>query len=591
VANILEFPEYAPDISPFGEEESQLIQNVFPRKDGYGAVPSPSVYSAALAGPCRGYFAARKSDGSIVIFAGTATKLFQMSNTTFTWTDVSKGAGSYSSVPAADQWQFVQFNNFVIACQINTVPQVIDITTSNPFADLGGSPPQARYCAVVNRFLVLSGLGSSTPYRVQWSGLNALTTWDGTLSSGSQDLPDGGLVRGVGGGEYGLITQDTALRLLIFAPGTTYTFQIERLAYDKGIFTPLSLVRAGDNLFFCGNDGFQKVAFGQTPQFIGKERVDRTFFADVDASSPAFMIGAYDPGSTRVFWAYKSLAGATGQFDKVLCYDFALDKWTPILGWGGQYIASLARPGLTLEGMDALASGIISITGAVGSGAGGTAGSIKLTLGSEVANWNYGLADTQHTKGQPGTTTLSDGSQNTIEVYGVGGTTEANNNWNYTVVDGTHIALTGSTFVNTYTTGGAIGGAVDSFAFSFDDLATNPLAKLSIFDTSNRLNFLSGANLEALLDSSEHSLDGSRRSRVQGFRPDTDATTALGSIGARENIQTVPAYTTEQAVNSKGLCPMNVSTRMARARIRIPAGSVWTFATGVEPVFKPEGIR
>ena len=51
------------------------------------------------------------------------------------------------------------------------------------------------------------------------------------------------------------------------------------------------------------------------------------------------------------------------------------------------------------------------------------------------------------------------------------------------------------------------------------------------------------------------------------------------------------AYSAEQAVNGRGLCPANVSTRLARARLRIPAGTSWSFATGVEPEFAPEGKR
>src|SRR5262245_20399438 len=180
----------------------------------------------------------------------------------------------------------------VIAVQINTVPQVFDLTSASAFADLGGSPPQARYVAVVNRFVVLSGMGTSTPYRIQWSGLNAVTTWtSGVNSSDFQDLPDGGVVRAIGGGETGLITQDGSLRRMIFAPGAPYVFQIERVAQDKGIFAPLSLVRAGDRLFFCGNDGFYMILPGGYPVPIGKERFDRTFFGDVDTGQLHLIIG------------------------------------------------------------------------------------------------------------------------------------------------------------------------------------------------------------------------------------------------------------------------------------------------------------
>jgi hypothetical protein len=337
-----DIPEFAPDLSPFGKPESQLIQNVLPRKDGYGPIPSPSVYSSALPAPCRGFFRARNSDGSVTIFAATATKLYKLNNTNFTWNDISKGGGSYTGVPSSDQWQFAQFNNFIFAVQINIAPQVFDLTSSSAFADLGGSPPQARYIAVVNRFVVLSGLGSSTPYRIQWSGLNATTTWtSGVSSSDFQDLPDGGIVRGIGGGETGLIMQDAAIRRMIFAPGSSYIFQIERVAQDKGIFAPLSLVRGGDRLFFCGNDGFQMVQPGGYPQPIGKERVDRTFFADADSSNLQLMQGAYEPRSTRVYWAYKSLAGASGVFDKVLVYDYALDRWAIATGIMGEYLSNL----------------------------------------------------------------------------------------------------------------------------------------------------------------------------------------------------------------------------------------------------------
>ena len=102
-------------------------------------------------------------------------------------------------------------------------------------------------------------------------------------------------MRGVAGGESGLIMQDASIRRMIYAPGSPVIFQIERLAQDKGIFAPLSLVRAGDRVFFCGNDGFQSVQPGGYPSFIGKERVDRTFFADVDSSNLQLMLGASDP--------------------------------------------------------------------------------------------------------------------------------------------------------------------------------------------------------------------------------------------------------------------------------------------------------
>jgi hypothetical protein len=251
-------------------------------------------------------------------------------------------------------------------------------------------------------------------------------------------------------------------------------------------------------------------------------------------------------------------------------------------------MATLSKPSATLEAMDTFASGTIAVTGAASNG---SAGLIRLAVTGLTANWIYGLSDTTHNKGDAGTTNLNDGSQNTIEVQGVVGTTEANGNWKYTVINSTHIDLIGSTFSHAYVSGGTIGGAIDALTFSMDSITSSPLLSLTLFDTSNQLNFTNGANLEATLDSAEHQMDGGRRSRVQGIRPDTDAATCFGSIGARENIQSTVSYSTEQAVNARGLCIANVSTRLARGRIRIPSGTTWTFISGVEPFFKQEGIR
>jgi hypothetical protein len=95
-----------------------------------------------------------------------------------------------------------------------------------------------------------------------------------------------------------------------------------------------------------------------------------------------------------------------------------------------------AKPGLTLEDLDALAPGSQTITDATDNGT----GLIRLTVGS-TAGWVTG----DHKK-----------------VSGVLGPTEANGPWAITVIDGTHIDLQGSTFTHAYTGGGIVGGSVDA---------------------------------------------------------------------------------------------------------------------------------
>jgi len=485
---ILPFPEYRPDLSDYEGQATRSILNVLPRADGYGPWADFSALSAALAAQCRGAFYARKADGSVQIFAGTSTKLYTMSNTDFTWSDVSKAAGTYTTIPTGDQWQFRQFGKYVFAVQINAPVQVYDLTSSSAFADLAGSPPQARYISVVNRFLVLSGLGSSTPYRIHWSGYNDTTRWTvGINLSDFQDIPDGGIVRTVADGETGIVTQDSAIRRITYEPGTKTVFRFDRISEDKGILAPLSMVRAGDRVFYIGNDGFQMIVPGGYPQPIGKEKVSATFLADLDTSALQYCIGAADPRASRVYWSYRSASDSTTGFNKIICYDYALERWS-IISTAGEYLATMAAPGTTLENLD------------------------------------------------------------------------------------------------------SINSSIDALTFSLDDVSTGALSRLGAVNTAHKLGFYSGSNVEATLVTASRGGDG-RRIRVRSLRPITDATSVFASVSKRETQHAAEVYSTESAMTSYGVCPQNVSTRFARGKARIPAGTSWTFASGLEPEVSIEGRR
>jgi hypothetical protein len=563
---LLPFGDYKPDVADYLGTATQNILNVAPRGDGYGPFRDFAELSQALPDTCRGSFYALKSDGSIALFAGTDDRLYLASNSDYSWTPVSKvttvtftvaspgevnlvghgfaandpvvfsnsggalpaaitggtkyyvktvlsadaftisataggaainfaGAGSgtnsvtwiYSALSSDAQWQFAQFGNLVFATQKNTVLQVYNLSSSSAFADCAGSPPQASYISVVGRFLVLSGL-LSNPFRIHWSGLNDTTQWtSGTNSSDFQDFPDGGIVRGVAGGEFGTIFQDQAIRRMSYIPGSALIFQIERITQDQGLFAPYSIVSAGDVVYFHSAHGFHKIAPGGFPEQIGRERVDRTFFDDLDKAELRMFIGAYDPRTTRVFWAYKSTSGSTGLYDKILGYDTALDRWFPI-EMTGEYILGMSQPGITLENLDAISSSI-----------------------------------------------------------------------------------------------DALGASLDSFAVS-----TQPL--IAQFNSSHKIGFFSGSNLEATLETAEQGTDG-RRIFINGFRPVTDSATVYGSASYRERVSATPTSLTEIAMNSRtGRCDLRRSTRYSRMKIRIPSATTWTYAAGVEPDIRQEGL-
>lgn len=556
----LPWGEYRPDVSDIDGAHTRSVLNVLPRGDGYGPIPDITALTTALPAACRGYFYARATDGSIVVFAGTSTKLYMLNNTLFTWSDVSAGSSTYVALSGDANWSFAQFGNRVIACQANDDVQSFVLGSSSAFEDLGGTPPDAAYVSVVGQFVVLSGL-SSTPFRVHWSAIGDPTGWTaGTNQSDYQDMPDGGIVRQTLGGDFGVVFQDACIRRMTYSPGSEVIFVIEKIAEDLGLLHPYAATAAGDKMFALTTKGFVRLDASGGVVPIGAERVDRTFLAAYDPSAPNLIICAADPEAHVVIWTSRSYGMSTDVFDMAFAYNWLLERWVP-LTLEGEYIASLSQPGLTIEGLDAIAPGALTITDTADN-----SGEVQI----EVAS----------------TSGLTTGDYKTISA--VLGTTEANGTWEITVDDATHFTLNGSVYANAYVSGGIVGGSADLMEISWDSISVAALPRLSVADSSHKLAFFGGSNKEAILETTEQSLDG-RRMQVNGFYPVTDAPTVYGRISKRQSLQAAMTYTNESTMNSDGFVPLIRSTRYSRAKIRIPAGTNWTYASGVRPIAIPDG--
>lgn len=563
------FPAWRPDLTPMGTGSSVTISGVVPKGDGYGPFKDFVGFTQALPANCRGFFFARRADGSIAVFSGTSTRLYLLDNTTFQWVDVSKGGAAYSALVATDNWRFGQFNEFVIAVQINTVPQKYTLNLGGAFADLLGSPPQASHIAIVNRFVLLTGL-SANPRRAHWSDLDAPETWTaGVGLCDFQDFPDGGIVHACSGGDaYGVVFQDEAIRSLTYAPGSPAVFQITRISTQDTLDYQYSAINAGTRTFFHSAQGFKVILAGGEPMSIGKGYVDEFFAGDVDTSAPQLVLGAADPRGTRVFWAYKSLAGAAGLFDKVLCFDWSIkDRPWSLIPMSGQFLGYLARPGLTLEALDAIAPGGLTVLGAAATPGGAFgAGKVRLTLDA-VSNATFQIA-----------------GQNFIVVQGIVGTTEANGTWlasQISIVDATHIDINVA-FANAWVSGGRIGGSLDALTFSLDSISTAAIASLAAVGTTSTLGFFQGDNIEAILETAEGDPQGPMVF-VSGLVPMTDSADAMCSVGYRMRPADDVAFTDETQVTDEGTCPQIIEARYARGRMRIPAASTWRYARGIRP--------
>jgi len=348
------FTEWSPDTADFNNANTGDILNVLCSQQSYIPFPDLQPFTTALAAQPLGYFRARSQSGQVTIFAGTATKLYQLNNTTLAWTDVSKSATTYSANTTA-QWSFDQFGDYVVAVNINDNPQVFQLGVSTTFDNLGGSPPKAAFVRAWGDFLCLMQLAGNTN-RVQWSGLNNITFWTpGSNNSDFQDFPEGGVVQGSSRATNPIIFLERNIYRATFVPGSSVVFTFQKIQDKRGAKSPYSIASRGDTTFFADEGGFFQIGQDGSIAGIGFEKVDRTIFGQMSASNIASIVGAIDPFYSRVYWTV-DLTGK-GTFGSIVIYDWQQQRWS-IASQDNVGIFPAATAGYTLEGLDAVSSSI-----------------------------------------------------------------------------------------------------------------------------------------------------------------------------------------------------------------------------------------
>ena len=269
---------------------------------------------------------------------GTATTLKYLQ-------DVSRTASAYTTTT---QWTFTQFGQTLIAANGLDKLQAWTVASSSNFADLNASAPTAQFVTTVRDFVV-TGKQASYPNRVQWSDINDATDWTSGAGSqaDSQDIPDGGEVRGLTGGEFGLVLMERSIVRMTYI-GAPLFFQFDTLTRSLGCYESRSVVQYGSMTFFLSDDGFF-VCDGQAVKPIGAERVDRWFFSVLDTGKLEEMSAAVDPINKTVTWCFTDIF-ATKQ---LLVYNWQVDKWTHG-ETTADYVSTVATSSTDLESLAAL---------------------------------------------------------------------------------------------------------------------------------------------------------------------------------------------------------------------------------------------
>ncbi len=353
----LTFGEWMPD-QPGITGALTDAKNVVSRAVGYGPLPTAATFSAAASENLTTLVAGKTPANSTKLFAAGSTKIYDVSGVGVL-TDVSK-AGGYTPNANNDRFRFTQFGDVIIGTNNSNPIQAYTLGVSTAFADLAATAPICKYLTVVRDFVVTAFTTESSsiyPSRVRWSGINDETAWGSSqvTQADYQDIPDGGQIVGIRGGEFGLVFLEKGISRMSYI-GTPFIFQFDNISRGKGCIAAGSIAQVQGLSFFLSDDGFY-MCDGQQVQAIGSEKVDRWFFTNADESAFDTMSAAIDPVRKLVIWNFKT----TFAQRQLIIYNFKTQKWT----YGdanSDFISDASTSATTLENLDSISSSIDALT-------------------------------------------------------------------------------------------------------------------------------------------------------------------------------------------------------------------------------------
>lgn len=327
---------WLPDFLDFSMPEGGLIQalNLIPHDEKYYPALNPAHYSATvLSGtPCgsQEYFS---RNGKYYLFCGTFAKLYRFESDRSV-SDITRASGAYTA--ASTRWYFTKKGEIVVATNYTDAPQVLNDMTSavgTKFADLGGSPPKAKFCLFFKGHLILGYLNDGTvyPQKLIWSAWDNITDFAQSLTTGadSRDLTD------ADGEISGLVAFDSLV--IVFHRNSitlgwyskapfTFSFNTNKIK-DKGAIEGTPITFGKNCYFFDERDIYEMTADGSiTPIGMG---IKNTLLNDLDIENLHRITAGSDSRRGVIYWSYPS-TNSDGTPDTILCYNPKVKRFTKI---------------------------------------------------------------------------------------------------------------------------------------------------------------------------------------------------------------------------------------------------------------------
>lgn len=317
---------FAPDLDPSTEGVITDCTNVIPTLRGMAGAPTQlDAGIDALAAECRGAAVLTRLDAQRRVFAGTQTKMYELSGTSYV--DQSR-VGDYTG-STENRWRFAQFGNVSLACNQT---ELIQQSVSGAFTDIVQSPA-ARIIETASGFVLAFGLnavyvGGDRPDAWACSNIYDHVTW--TPSAGVNQAAFGYLYNSPGEivaakriGNDVAVYKERSMYLGRYV-GPPIIWQFDLVAANAGAISQESVIDTGTAHLFIGRDDFW-IFDGSRPRPIGAP-IKEWFFANSDNANRGRIRSYFDQFKNMAWWFYPTPSSG-GALAEAVVYNLNNDRW------------------------------------------------------------------------------------------------------------------------------------------------------------------------------------------------------------------------------------------------------------------------
>ena len=241
------------------QRETTNNKNVVSRRGLLESRPGSSALGATLSERVQRMFELEREDGSTDFIRVGLTKVQRLNKSAGTWGSIANAVLTGSEQDQVD-YAFPLLSGSRIVTFTNGVDNIRKYTGTGNDADLGGTPPKAKYMTYFGGYLVLAyitndGSGNTLPFRVQWSDTGDPEEWSTGNANSTNLLEDGGFITGIANwGNFVTVHKDDSIYVGQLV-STSDVFRFDRKATGVGAVSgkAIQTIITGEQIFLASD--------------------------------------------------------------------------------------------------------------------------------------------------------------------------------------------------------------------------------------------------------------------------------------------------------------------------------------------------